>query len=91
MKPARSRNLLAGALVAVLVTVGGVSQAPAQELAPTSYWNRILEKAPLERVWEAARLYENEDNPVIQAFAINGVYQGQYWAVDARQGDASGW
>jgi len=91
MKPARSRNLLAGALVAVLVAVGGVWRAPAQELAPTTYWNRILEKAPLERVWEAARLYENDDNPVIQAFSINGVYQGQYWAVDARQGDASGW
>ena len=54
-------------------------------------WKRIQEKGLYERLWEATRLYENEDNPVIQAFSIIGRYHGQYWSVDADQGSADGW
>lgn len=43
------------------------------------------------RVADHLKLYHNEDNSVIQSFALNGVYQGQYWSVNAAQGSADGW
>ena len=42
-------------------------------------------------IWNAAKLYQNPDNPVIQSFSLIGRYQGQYWSVDADQGKADGW
>jgi phosphate-selective porin OprO/OprP len=36
-------------------------------------------------------LYNNQSNEVIQSFSLKGVYQGQYWGVNAREGNASGW
>jgi phosphate-selective porin OprO/OprP len=42
-------------------------------------------------IWDAAKLYQNPDNPVIQSFSLIGRYQGQYWSVDADQGNADGW
>jgi phosphate-selective porin OprO/OprP len=65
--------------------------AAAQDRGPTSYWNRIQEKDPLERVWEAFRLYDDEENSVLQEFSIIGRYHGQYWVVNAEQGNADGW
>jgi phosphate-selective porin OprO and OprP len=65
--------------------------AAAQDVEPTTFWKRIQDKGLYERLWEAARLYENEDNSVIQAFSIIGRYNGQYWSVNADQGNASGW
>jgi len=62
-----------------------------QDIERTTFWKRIREKSLYERIWEAARLYENEDNPVIQALSIVGRYQGQYWNVNAKQGNAEGW
>ena len=66
-------------------------QAVAQDIEPTTFWTRIQEKGLYERLLEATRLYENEDNSVIQAFSIIGRYNGQYWSVNAEQGSASGW
>ena len=34
--------------------------------------------------------HENEDNSVLQAFSIIGRYNGQYWSVNADQGNADG-
>jgi len=65
--------------------------AAAQDVEPTTFWKRIQDKGLYERLWEATRLYENEDNPVIQAFSIIGRYNGQYWSVNADQGNADGW
>ena len=65
--------------------------AAAQDVEPTTFWKRIQEKGLYERVWEATRLYENEDNSVVQAFSIIGRYNGQYWSVNAGQSNASGW
>jgi phosphate-selective porin OprO/OprP len=66
-------------------------QALAQDNEPTVFWKRLEEKGIYERLWEASRLYENEDNAVIQALSIVGRYQGQYWNVKAEQGNADGW
>jgi phosphate-selective porin OprO/OprP len=65
--------------------------AVAQDLEPTTLWKRIQEKGVYERIWESTRLYENEDNSVIQEFSIIGRYHGQYWSVSAGQGSANGW
>jgi hypothetical protein len=35
--------------------------AVAQDLEPTTFWKRIQDKGIYERLWEATRLYENED------------------------------
>ena len=66
-------------------------QAVAQETEPATYWERIQAKGGYERLWEATRLYENKDNPVLQHLDLVGRYQGQYWSVNAEQGSASGW
>ena len=52
-------------------------QALAQDNEPTVFWKRLEEKGIYERLWEASRLYENEDNAVIQALSLVGRYQGQ--------------
>jgi len=44
-----------------------------------------------QSIWNAATLYQNPDNPVIQSFSLVGRYHGQYWSVDADQGEADGW
>jgi phosphate-selective porin OprO/OprP len=44
-----------------------------------------------DNIWDAATLYRNPDNPAIQSFALVGRYHGQYWSVDANQGNADGW
>lgn len=44
-----------------------------------------------DKIWDAATLYRNPENSAIQSFALVGRYHGQYWAVDADQGDADGW
>ena len=66
-------------------------QAVAQDVEPTTFWKRIQEKGLYDRIWEQTRLYEDEENPVIQAFSIIGRYNGQYWSVNADQGNADGW
>jgi len=44
-----------------------------------------------ERIWAAQVLYENSDNPTVQSFSLVGRYHGQYWSVNADQGDARDW
>ena len=44
-----------------------------------------------DRIWALPALYENTDNPNIQSFSLIGRYHGQYWSVDADQGDANDW
>jgi phosphate-selective porin OprO and OprP len=80
------RRLGAGLLLFVVAF-----QAVAQDVEPTTFWKRIKEKGLYERLWEATRLYENEDNSVIQALSIIGRYHGQFWSVNADQGNTSGW
>lgn len=66
-------------------------QAIAQDVEPITFWKRIQEKTLYERLWEETRLYENEENPVVEAFSIIGRYHGQYWSVNADHGNADGW
>lgn len=86
MRPRIGRHISAGLLLSVIVL-----PAVAQDLEPTTFWKRIEDKGIYERIWEATRLYENEDNPVLEALSIIGRYQGQYWSVNADQGNAAGW
>jgi phosphate-selective porin OprO/OprP len=44
-----------------------------------------------DRIWAAPVLYENPDHTGIQSFSLIGRYHGQYWSVDADQGDAADW
>jgi phosphate-selective porin OprO and OprP len=52
---------------------------------------QTAETGPWERVWDVFKLYENEENSVVQKVALIGRYQGQYWVVDASQGNANDW
>jgi len=83
----RHPSRVAVACVVLLVTLGRVGANGAE--VPT--WAEIEKNGAYMLLTEQFKLYHNESNQVIQAFAINGVYQGQYWAVDARQGDNNGW
>lgn len=44
-----------------------------------------------DKVWDAAVLYKNKDNPTIQSFSLVGRYHGQAWNVNADQGNAQDW
>jgi phosphate-selective porin OprO/OprP len=44
-----------------------------------------------ERIWAVPVLYQNTDNPTLQSFSLIGRYHGQYWNVNADQGDANDW
>jgi phosphate-selective porin OprO/OprP len=45
----------------------------------------------LKREWDGLHLIKNKKNSVIQDLAIVGRYHGQFWNVNADQGDAKGW
>jgi len=44
-----------------------------------------------ERLWNVPRIYEDEENSIIQRFSIVGRYHGQYWKVNSNEGSADGW
>ena len=44
-----------------------------------------------DRIWDVPVLYDNADNPTIQSFSLIGRYHGQYWSVNADQGNARDW
>jgi len=72
----------------VLIAITGATPAwpaMADPLVPDAAVER------LHAVWNAPKLYEDSANPVIQSFALVGRYHGQYWSVDADQGEVDGW
>ena len=75
------------ACLALLVAVGRVGASGAE----ASAWAEIEKDGVYPFITDYAKLYQNQSNEVIQAFSINGVYQGQYWGVNAMHGNASGW
>jgi phosphate-selective porin OprO/OprP len=44
-----------------------------------------------DKIWDIPVLYQNENNPTIQSFSLVGRYHGQYWNVNADQGNAQDW
>jgi len=77
-------------------SIGGLTalaflQANAQEKEPVTFWQQLQAKGVYERLWEATRLYESTNNPVMQRLSLVGRYQGQFWSVNAQPGSASGW
>jgi len=44
-----------------------------------------------DRIWAAPVLFDDPGHAVIQSFSLIGRYHGQYWSVDADQGEAAGW
>jgi hypothetical protein len=51
------------------------------------------ESAPqqLRTIWNAAELYKNNDNPLVQKFDLVGRYHGQYWIADSGGDYANDW
>jgi phosphate-selective porin OprO/OprP len=48
-------------------------------------------QSTIDRIYDAATLYEDGSNPTIQKFAFAGRFQLDYFRVDADQGEADGW
>src|SRR5688572_8939761 len=69
----------------------GISSVRAIDLEPTTFWKRIQEKGIYERIWERLRLYENDENSILQALSVVGRYQGQYWSFNSNQGSDNDW
>jgi len=44
-----------------------------------------------DKIWDALVFYKNPDHNTIQSFSLIGRYHGQYWSVNADQGDAADW
>ena len=64
------------ALLLLVVVSMFASTAMAQDVEPTTFWKRIREKSIYERIWKLTRIYENEDNKVLQSLSIIGRYHG---------------
>lgn len=60
-------------------------------LTAWSQTDTLVEPSIYDRIWAVPVLYDNADNPNIQSFSLIGRYHGQYWNVQADQGNASGW
>jgi hypothetical protein len=82
------RALIVFAATSVLVTS---AQARDVDVEPPTFWKSIQEKGIYERIWENLTFYENKDNDILESLSMVGRYQGQYWMVNAGQGNASGW
>jgi phosphate-selective porin OprO and OprP len=78
-------------IVAAALVWAVAGRAGAADNEPTTFWKRIEEKGLYERIWEKLRLYENNENSVLQALSVVGRYNGQYWSVNANQGNADAW
>jgi hypothetical protein len=74
------------AAAVLCAAAGNVSAQVAANAAATT-----PEKDIREKIWDLPKLYESDDNEILQSFSIIGRYHGQYWAVDANQGNADGW
>ena len=44
-----------------------------------------------DRIWDVPVLYKNPESAALQSFSLIGRYHGQYWSVNAQEGDAAGW
>jgi phosphate-selective porin OprO and OprP len=75
------------AFLVLLAALGRVGASGAE----VPDWTQIEKTGLYPLMIAPFAVYHNESNAAIQAFAINTVYQGQYWTVDAKQGNASGW
>lgn len=64
-----------------------VAAEPAADVAGET----VQEVDALERLWSFAELHHDDENPVFQELAIIGRYHGQYWSVNADEGDANDW
>jgi len=73
--------------VSVLMIAMIPVSAPCQDTPPSA------DKAPavFESIWGAARLYANEDNPVIQSCSWVGRYHGQYWNISSEGSRQEDW
>ena len=85
--PQRHPFRVAVACLALLAALGRVGASAAEDSA----WAGIEKNGIYPFITDYAKLYHNQSNEVIQSFSLNGVYQGQYWGVNAMQGNASGW
>jgi phosphate-selective porin OprO/OprP len=65
--------------------------APTARSESVNVPNQVSTPQLFENIWDAATLYRNPQNAALQSFALVGRYHGQYWSVDADQGDASDW
>lgn len=86
--PSRPRALASVGTAYILLTSS--LALPASGAEPTSGIPAISTEA-LQQLWSHATLYKDEHNPVFQEFKLRGRYHGQYWNVDADQGNQSDW
>lgn len=59
----------------------------------TAFYTDVFasEDSIYDRIWDLPILYDNPENTIVQSFSLVGRYHGQYWRVNADQGDASDW
>jgi len=51
----------------------------------------FAEPDTFDKLWSHATLFKDNANPILQEFKLRGRYHGQYWNVDADQGNQSDW
>ena len=79
------KNYRKNIVVVGMITSFGVS-LHAQESA-----TEFVEPSVYETLWGYATLYKDDLNPYIQEFKLRGRYHGQYYDVDADNGQADHW
>lgn len=76
-----NKQLKVSLALAAMTLAPAVAAQITQEPKPSIY----------DTIWALPKLYQNDDNSVLQSFSLVGRYHGQYWAVRADQGDDRDW
>ncbi len=72
---------------AVLALFAALPMTANAQNSPTEF----VEPNACDKLWAYATLYKDDLNPILEEFKLRGRYQGQYWNVDADQGNQSDW
>ncbi|MFT4177568.1 MAG: porin [Luteolibacter sp.] len=84
----RRLPIYAAALAATLPALAHAGQSPA---SPSASVSNDSESSAFDKAWALATLYKDNNNPYIQEFKLRGRYHGQYYKVDADQGNNDHW
>jgi phosphate-selective porin OprO/OprP len=72
--------------LSIVILASLPSLAPAQDSV-----TEFIDPNTFEQLWGYSTLYKDDLNPILQEFKLRGRYQGQFWQVDAGQGNPSNW
>lgn len=69
----------------------GLALALISQVAGQDNSTEFVEPSAFDKLWGYATIYKDDMNPYLEEFKLRGRYQGQYWDVNADQGNQNNW